>query len=94
MGEGTIVTCSSSKEQPSFANEKKSMSYFTEILCNILNFESTKNKSLAEIINLIRMIYKNDNSKQTLINRQNFLGTIYFSENENIKKGDKRIIKY
>lgn len=94
VGEGTIVTCSSSKEQPSFANEKKSMSYFTEILCNILNFESTKNKSLAEIINLIRMIYKNDNSKQTLINRQNFLGTIYFSENENIKKGDKRIIKY
>ena len=97
VGEGTIVTCSSSKNQQSFPNDKVTMSYFTDILCNVLNLGSLKNKknkSLAEIINLIRIIYKNDNSNQTLINRQNFLGTIYFGDKENIQKKDDKIIKY
>ena len=97
VGEGMVVTCSSSKNQISSANKDMTMSYFTDILCNVLNFRSImgkENKSLAEIINLIRIIYKNDNSKQTLINRQNFLGTIYFNEDKNVIKKDERIIKY
>ena len=71
IGEGDIVTCSSSKDEKSFANDDYTLSYFTEILCNALTFSNifeNESKSLSDIINLIRVIYNNKKSKQTLIN--------------------------